>query len=127
MTMNNYLQEDRDSVEGFNESGVYYPVIPVVNWAKENCEIIQIDLSNYPLEKILMNDSCTMLDMLKSYHKLLNADLSYPIVLTYRNSIADGHHRLLKAIYEDRSHISAYKLPGPVSNLSIDWSRTSYN
>lgn len=127
MTVTNYFLEDSSSVEGFNESGSYYPVIPVTNWAKENCEIIQVDLENYPIEKIIMSDETTMLDILKSHHKILNADLSYPIVLTYRNSIADGHHRILKAIYEGMKTIPAYKLPGPIPDLNIDWSRNRYD
>jgi hypothetical protein len=41
------------------------------------------------------------------YHKIKQADLSYPIIM-YKTHIIDGIHRLVKAIMEKRDKISVY-------------------
>lgn len=40
--------------------------------------------------------------------RIMNADLSYPIIITRNNNIVDGIHRLSKAYLEKKKYIKAY-------------------
>lgn len=52
---------------------------------------------------------------------ILDADMSYPIILTPEGSIADGRHRLGKAIIEGRTKVSIVRLPFmPVPDWTFD-------
>ena len=130
MDANNYLLRASKDEEGSLEDGRIYPVIPIVNYAHRNLKPFQLDITNYLIESIVGVDNgtthLTIYDLMRSYDKILTADLSYPIVLTYRGTLFDGNHRLVKAVYEGMKSIPAYKLPGPICDLDIDWNETEY-
>ena len=55
-----------------------------------------------------------------------NADLSYPIIVTYNNYIVDGVHRLTRAYLEKQSTVNAYVFDADVMRQFIigsvdDW------
>ena len=43
--------------------------------------------------------------------RVMNADLKYPIIFDDYGQIADGYHRVLKALIEGNKYIMAYRLP----------------
>jgi len=42
--------------------------------------------------------------------RVQNTDLKYPIILDVKGVVADGYHRVAKAILEGKSTIKAYRL-----------------
>jgi len=42
--------------------------------------------------------------------KVIEADLQYPIILDWNGAVADGRHRILKAIVENKRTIKAVRL-----------------
>jgi hypothetical protein len=62
-----------------------------------------------------------ILDHAKRIHE---ADLSYPIILTPKGRVADGIHRLVRALLEDKKTILAVRLlqmPEPLSAADFGW------
>jgi len=49
-------------------------------------------------------------EILEHGDRIANADLSYPVIITPTGSIADGCHRLVKALREGREAILAIRL-----------------
>lgn len=61
------------------------------------------------------NISYSALDVIKhpkkyqaDYKRIMKADLSYPIILSFDGFIVDGVHRISKAYLEERKEINAY-------------------
>ena len=44
------------------------------------------------------------------WKRILEADLSYPILITERKTVIDGYHRLLKAMIQNQTKINAVKV-----------------
>lgn len=69
---------------------------------------------NIPLRGIRMDYQPWGLGNVQSfcYHvkRVEDADMKYPIILTPDGTIADGWHRIAKAILEDRKNIKAVRL-----------------
>ena len=85
-------------------------------------ELIKImqDLKKYPVEEKSVNDlvkrnrnedpwtwegKLTFGDYIDHYDRALEADLSYPLILSPEGQILDGNHRLLKAYVEKKDKI----------------------
>ena len=49
-------------------------------------------------------------DFLKDMRRVLQADMSHPIILTPDGHLADGYHRVVKAVLENRRYIEYVKL-----------------
>ena len=63
-----------------------------------------------------LTSSADLRDFAAHMRKVLNADLSYPIILAPNGVIMDGRHRLTKAILEGRTTIKAVRfdqMPDP--------------
>ncbi len=87
-----------------------------------------VNTHKHPIEKIKIEENLWQLDQnvwgdyspadvlkhpdRKKYHeniqRIREADLSYPIFMTSKHQIIDGYHRLLKAVKEKKTVISAY-------------------
>jgi hypothetical protein len=78
------------------------------------------DLKKYPIEEKSVNDlvkrnrnedpwtwegKLTFGDYIDHYDRALEADLSYPLILSPEGQILDGNHRLLKAYIEKKDKI----------------------
>ena len=63
-----------------------------------------------------LTDSADLRDFAAHMRKVLEADLSYPIILAPNGVIMDGRHRLTKALLEGRTTIKAVRfdqMPAP--------------
>lgn len=52
----------------------------------------------------------TMLEIANHVARVMKADLRFPIILDWEGQIADGRHRIIKALAEGRSTIKAVRL-----------------
>ena len=73
-----------------------YPVLDLPLWA--------IDLSDEPF------DSRNLKQFIENVKRVNDCSLEYPIILDDNGQIADGYHRLCKAILEGRETIKAIRL-----------------
>lgn len=88
-------------------------------WKVETLWEAAEDLPAYDVPLVGMNidispwDDVTnnFLDYLSHVKLIMNADLDYPIILTPLGSIADGRHRIGKAIIEGQTTIKVKRLP----------------
>jgi hypothetical protein len=88
-------------------------------WAVETLWAAAKDLPAYEVPLIGMNiditpwDSVTddFLTYLSHVKLILDADLSYPVILTPSGVIADGRHRIGKAVVQGLTKISVVRLP----------------
>jgi len=63
-----------------------------------------LDLSDYRWE------SKRIPDMVFSIRRVMNSDLSIPIIISPAGGILDGYHRIAKALLEGREYVMAYRL-----------------
>ena len=49
-------------------------------------------------------------DFIYQMRRTHNTDLKYPIIIDDRGTVADGYHRIAKAIFEGKTTIKAYRL-----------------
>ena len=49
-------------------------------------------------------------DFIYQMKRTHNTDLKYPIIIDDKGTVADGYHRIAKAIFEGRTTIKAYRL-----------------
>lgn len=76
---------------------------------EQGCEPFDLPLSGIDLENmgLAIND----LDDFILHVDIVNrCDLKYPIILSWTGAVADGLHRIAKAITEGRTSIKAYRL-----------------
>lgn len=62
------------------------------------------------LDWAVWEHALTPREFLQHYKRVQQADMSYPIILTPNGSVADGMHRLVKALLEGRLTIQAVRL-----------------
>jgi hypothetical protein len=56
----------------------------------------------------------TVRNVVEHARLMLEADLSYPIILGYDGRVMDGMHRIARALLEGHAEISAVRFPSPV-------------
>jgi len=61
------------------------------------------------------------------FTRIMNADLSYPIILSKDNNIIDGIHRLTKAYIEKNKYIKAYIFDSKLMKKFIITKRENWN
>lgn len=89
-------------------NGNYWSVARLIDDTKDlkpfSCPLASLDLSH----ELWKGSNMTML----AYHckKVQEADLSIPIILDWEGGIADGRHRVIKAILEGRRVIKAVRM-----------------
>lgn len=88
--------------------GRIYSVARLVDEAKDlepfDCPLAALDLS------CRIFDECDIYDVAWHIKKVNDADLSYPIILSWDGGVADGRHRILKALLEGRRTIKAVRI-----------------
>ena len=88
-------------------------------WAVETLWEAAKDLPAYEVPLIGMNIDITpwdsvmddFLTYLSHVKLILDADLSYPVILTPAGAIADGRHRIGKAVVQGLTKIKVVRLP----------------
>jgi hypothetical protein len=66
-----------------------------------------------PLDHLALNyeySSLHLRDMVMHINAILDADMSYPIILGEDGELLDGRHRLMKAMFEDHKTIKAVRV-----------------
>jgi hypothetical protein len=56
----------------------------------------------------------TVRNVVEHARLMLEADLSYPVILGYDGRVMDGMHRIARALLEGVAEVSAVRLPSPV-------------
>lgn len=88
-----------------------------------------IELSkNFPVMEVPLNHICVynkyenlrLRDMVTHIKAVLNADLSYPIILDEDGEIMDGRHRIMKAMLEGIETIKAVRFDINPSPCKVD-------
>ena len=90
-------------------SGAYWGVARLIDFTENlkpfDCPLAALDLSR----EIWANSN--MVDLAYHCKKVLDADLSKPIIISWNGAIADGRHRIIKAIINDKETIKAVRIP----------------
>jgi len=91
-----------------NKSGYVWSALKLIEASKGlpvfNIPLASIDLSFLPFRVDNMHD------LLFQMNRVKNTDLKYPIILDDHGVVADGYHRILKAIYLGKTTIKAVRL-----------------
>ena len=92
----------------YEDSGRFYSVAKLIDDCKDlepfDCPIAALDLSHE-----IWAGSC-MLGLAQHVAKVNAADLDKPIILAWDGSLADGRHRVLKAIIKGRKTVKAVRM-----------------
>jgi hypothetical protein len=67
-------------------------------------------LAGINLSAIPWGQTSSVDDLAYHFKRAMNSNLKYPIIIDWRGYIADGWHRVLKALLEDRKTVKAYRL-----------------
>ncbi len=84
-----------------------------------NMSVEEVSIQDFNLEKnvwFLQEEAPTFLNIIKHYQRIVDADLSFPIILAPDNEVLDGSHRIAKALILGHSTIKAVRfqyLPTP--------------
>lgn len=88
--------------------GNEYSVARLIDEAKDlkpfDCPIAALDLSHE------IWAGCDIFTLAFHCKKVQEADLKYPIILDWRGAVADGRHRIIKALIEGRKTIKAVRI-----------------
>ena len=79
---------------------------------------LEVDLMNIDYASPNGNSVRSFVEHMKS---VMEADLSYPIVLNENGANIDGRHRLCKALYLGKSHIKSVRFESD-NDASFEWS-----
>lgn len=92
----------------FIDGNSWYSVAKLVDDTK-NLEPFEMPMAGMNLSDVIWG-GCTIADL--GYHckRVVDADLSKPIILSWDGSIADGRHRIIKALIEGRNTILAVRM-----------------
>lgn len=92
----------------FDGSGAYWSVAKLLDDAR-NLPVFDAPLAALDLSGVIWKGS-DMYTLAFHVKKCMDADLEFPILLDWRGSIADGRHRVIKAIAEGRTTIKAKRM-----------------
>lgn len=88
--------------------GNYWNVARLIDDTKDlepfDCPLAALDLSNETWS------GCDLSHLPFHVKKVMDADLSKPIILSWNGAIADGRHRIIKAIVEGKTTIKAVRM-----------------
>ena len=88
--------------------GNQYSVARLVDEAK-NLDIFELPIAGIDLDHQIWN-GFNMFDLAFHCKKVFEADLSKPIILDWNGGIADGRHRVIKAIINGKRTIKAKRI-----------------
>ena len=69
-----------------------------------DCPIASLDLS------CTIWNGCNIFELASHCNKVINADITKPIILDWNGCIADGRHRIIKSIIEGKLTIKAVRI-----------------
>lgn len=91
-----------------DKDGNCYSVARLIDDAK-NLPVFDVPLAALDLSSKIWGD-CTMFALAFHVKKCVDADLRYPILLDWDGSVADGRHRIIKAIMDGKRTIKARRM-----------------
>ena len=95
--------------EYYNDGrGSYYSVARLVDEASK-LEPFDMPIAGIDLDYHVWKDY-NMFELAFHVQRVMDADLSKPIILDWNGSVADGRHRIIKAIVEGETTIKAVRL-----------------
>lgn len=97
----------------YNDGTHLYSVARLVDEAK-NLEPFDVPLAALDLSDVIWDD-CNIYALAFHVKRCNEADLSKPIILDWNGAIADGRHRVIKAIVEGRKTIKAVRITWSIS------------
>lgn len=88
--------------------GGWYSVAKLIDDTKD-LPVFDVPLAALDLDRKIWQD-CDMLGLARHVKQCMDADLDFPILLDWSGSIADGRHRVLKAIAQGKRTIKARRM-----------------
>lgn len=88
--------------------GNYYSVQKLIDEAAE-LPVFEMLIAGIDLSYVIWKDA-NMFELANHCLKVNNADLSKPIILDWNGSVADGRHRIIKALTEGKTIIPCIRL-----------------
>ncbi len=105
------------TTQAYELDGKEWSIARLVELSK-NLEVFEAPLRAM---EIRYNFNWSMLDAVMHMKAVLDADLSYPIILSAEGVIFDGRHRVMKALLEGQNTIKAVRFDeNPVPCRYID-------
>jgi hypothetical protein len=89
-------------------TGAYWGVARLVNLVKP-LEPFDAPLAALDLSAVIWQGA-NILSLAEHCKKVADADLSYPVILDWNGEIADGRHRVIKALTEGRITVKVVRL-----------------
>jgi len=100
---------DSDPLQDYYFDGAdHYSVARLIDEAK-NLTPFDMPLAGIDLSCIIWKD-CNIYALAFHVKRVMEADLSKPIILDWNGAIADGRHRLIKALTEGKKTIKAVRI-----------------
>ena len=91
-----------------DDAGQWWSVARLVDAAKDlpvfDCPLVALEL-NWAIWK-----DCDIIEIANHCKRVIEADLEQPIILDWTGGIADGRHRVIRALIEGRTTIKAKRL-----------------
>jgi hypothetical protein len=91
-----------------DRNGDLYSVARLVDEAK-NLKPFDVPLASLNLSAVIWDDQ-NILGLAFHCKKVIDADLSKPIILDWNGAIADGRHRVIKALIKGKRTIKAVRI-----------------
>lgn len=92
----------------YDRNGDGYSVARLLDDTKD-LAVFEVPLASLDLSSKIWDD-CNMFALSFHVKKCMNADLSYPILLDWDGGVADGRHRIIKAIIDGKRTIKARRM-----------------
>ena len=98
-----------DPLQDYYEiDGEFFSVAKLIDDTKE-LEVFELPIAGINLSGVIWDDS-TVYTLAFHIKKVNAADLDYPIILDWNGEIADGRHRIIKALSEGLTTIKAIRM-----------------
>ena len=98
--------------------GNWYSVARLIDAAKD-FEPFEIPIAGIDLDFRIWKD-CNMFGLASHVKRSINADLSKPIILDWNGSVADGRHRIIKALVNGDKTVKAVRLTHAMTPDRVD-------
>ncbi|NBB81690.1 MAG: hypothetical protein GVY36_19990 [Verrucomicrobia bacterium] len=102
----------------YQRGGNLYSVARIVDEAKDltpfDVPVASLDVSGVPFDEL------SLLEMAWHCRKVVDADLRYPIILDWDGCVADGRHRIVRALMDGRKTIKAVRLQHQMTPCSVE-------
>lgn len=102
------IQQSSPLQEYFRNGDDMWSVARLIDAAK-HCDVFDMPLAGIDLDYRIWKDA-DMATLALHVKKVMDADLSKPIILDWNGCLADGRHRVIKALIEGRRTIKAVRL-----------------